>query len=54
MWRKRLFIGCIPIEANVVNVQLHFSQFGHVLGQWRSQEFIFGEAMYKFFFFVCV
>ena len=32
MRRKRLFIGCIPIEANVVNLQLHFSQFGHVLG----------------------
>ena len=24
-WRKRLFIGCIPIEATVDNVQLYFS-----------------------------
>ena len=30
-WGKRLFIGCIPIEATMDNVQLHFSQFGHAL-----------------------
>ena len=30
-WRKRLFIGCIPIESTVDNVQLHFSQFSYVL-----------------------
>ena len=29
--RKRLFIGCIPIESIVGNVQLHFSQFSYVL-----------------------
>ena len=30
-WRKRIFIGCIPIESTVDNVQLHFSQFSYVL-----------------------
>ncbi|KAF3958984.1 hypothetical protein CMV_016161 [Castanea mollissima] len=30
-WGKRLFIGCIPIEATIDNMQLHFSQFGHAL-----------------------
>ena len=30
-WGKRLFVGCIPIEATVDNVQLYFSQFGYVL-----------------------
>ena len=30
-WRKRLFIGCIPIQSTVDNVQLHFSEFGYVL-----------------------
>ena len=30
-WRKRLFIGCIPIKSIVDNVQLHFSQYGYVL-----------------------
>ena len=30
-WGKRLFIGCVPIEATIDNVQLHFSQFGYAL-----------------------
>ena len=30
-WGKSLFIGCIPIEATMDNVHLHFSQFGHAL-----------------------
>ena len=30
-WGKRLFIGSIPIEATIDNVQLRFSQFGHAL-----------------------
>ena len=30
-WRKRLFLGCIPIKSIVDNVQLHFSQYGYVL-----------------------
>uniref|UniRef100_A0A5B6YZ54 Putative ELAV-like protein 3 isoform X1 n=1 Tax=Davidia involucrata TaxID=16924 RepID=A0A5B6YZ54_DAVIN len=29
-WGNRLFIGRIPTEATVVDVRLHFSQFGHV------------------------
>lgn len=29
-WGNRLFIGRIPAEATVVDVRLHFSQFGHV------------------------
>ncbi|KAK9995182.1 hypothetical protein SO802_024885 [Lithocarpus litseifolius] len=30
-WGKRPFIRCIPFEATIDNVQLHFSQFGHAL-----------------------
>lgn len=30
-WGKKLFIGRIPIEATVVDVQLYFNHFGHVL-----------------------
>ena len=36
-WGKRLFIGCIPIEATVDNVWSHFSQFGHVLDVYLSK-----------------
>nr|POE74863.1 hypothetical protein CFP56_22063 [Quercus suber] len=30
-WGKRPFIRCIPFEATIDNLQLHFSQFGHAL-----------------------
>ena len=31
MGKEVLFIGCIPIEATVDNMQLHFNQFGYLL-----------------------
>jgi len=37
-WGKRLFIGCIPIEATVDNVQLYFSQFGYVLDVYLAKD----------------
>ena len=36
-WGKRLFIGCIPIEATVDNVQLYFSLFGYVLDVYLAK-----------------
>ena len=36
-WGKRLFTGCIPIEATVDNVQLYFSQFGYVLDGYLAK-----------------
>ena len=36
-WGKRLFIGCIPIEATVDNVQLYFSQSGYVLDVYLAK-----------------
>lgn len=30
-WGKKIFVGRIPIEANAIDLRLHFSQFGHVL-----------------------
>ncbi|XP_050254105.1 uncharacterized protein LOC126700126 [Quercus robur] len=37
-WGKRLFIGCIPIEATVDNVQLYFSQSGYVLDVYLAKD----------------
>ena len=36
-WGKRLFTGCIPIEATVDNVQLYFNQFGYVLDVYLAK-----------------
>ena len=36
-WGRRLFIGCIPIEATVDNVQSYFSQFGYVLDVYLAK-----------------
>ena len=36
-WGKRLFTGCILIEATVDNVQLYFSQFSHVLDVYLAK-----------------
>ena len=36
-WGKRLFTGCIPIEATVDNVQSYFNQFGYVLDVYLAK-----------------
>lgn len=38
MGKEALFIGCIPIEATVDNMQLHFNQFGYLLDVYLPKD----------------
>ncbi|ERM99709.1 ELAV-like protein 1 isoform X2 [Amborella trichopoda] len=37
-WGKKLFVGRIPIEANAVDVRVHFSQYGPVLDVYLPKD----------------
>ena len=54
-WGKRLFIGCIPIEATMDSVQLHFSQFGLALDSYLPMvEGLLMNITYYIFFLTTI